>query len=94
MFGVVCLVTVWQRVTVEVTIRDIGVLEKRLKEISDRNSELEVTLAQLRDFRRLHNLAIEKRKMRFPERISLMVPKDYQNLLQDEEKAFNTLIRY
>jgi len=76
-FGIACLVTVWQRVTVEETYREIGKLEKQLGELEDHNAELEVTFSRLDDFRRLYKIAKEERELIFPQRITVTIPSKY-----------------
>lgn len=88
-FGIACLVTVWQRVSVEETLRDIGRLEKQLQELEDRNAELEVTLAQLRDFRRISKIAQEQKGLGFPERITLTIPSEYAKLIKEDANEVN-----
>jgi cell division protein FtsB len=93
-FGMVCLITVWQRVYVEETIRDIGKLEKQLQELEERNNELEIMLTQLRDFRRLHEIAQTQVDLSFPERITLTIPSEYTKLVKEDDPEFYFLEPY
>jgi len=86
-FGIACLVTVWQRVTVEETYREIGELEKELRALEDRNAELEVTFSRLCDFRRLCKIAEEEKSLVFPPRVTVTIPSKYMKLIKENDKV-------
>jgi len=84
-FGIICLVTVWLRVTAEGRLRKIGELEAQLKEIEAHNAELQVTLVQLEDMQRVLKELNAKDDFIFPEKIYLDVPKKYTKLVKIDE---------
>jgi len=83
-FGVVCLVTVWLRVTAEGRLREIGELEIQLKEIESQNAELQVILVQLKDSQRVLKELKTEDDFIFPEKIYLDIPARYSKLMKKD----------